>query len=460
MNKAAVVISPLMSEVSAYIAGAPRRRLPADVAEKGKHHVLDALAAMLSGSALLPGKKALAYIARLGGARQACVAGTRLMTSAANAALANGVFAHADESDDSHHGANLHPGASIVPAALAMAERERRDGRAMLRSVVMGYDIGCRITRALQPEAFKAAGHTNQCFGGVFGAAAAAGALAGLDARGVRYVLSYASQLASGIRTFERDGEHMLKAFIFGGMTAHNGVAAAAMVASGFTGVEDEFTGARNRNFFSAYSPDPKPEEMLRGLGTTYEIMATNIKKWPVGSPMQAALVSLLTLMHEHKIGAADVDKLVIHTPDNEAFMVDDNPMSNINMQYLLAVTLLDGALSFEAAHHLARMNNRKVVELKRRMQLIASAELTAARPPRQCTVEITTRDGRQLRHHTYAVKGTADNPMTRAEVEEKAADLMGPVLGKKRTQQVIDTIWNIEQLGDVRKLGALLKAK
>src|SRR5688572_17692053 len=84
----------------------------------------------------------------------------------------------------------------------------------------------------------------------------------------------------------------------------------------------------------------------------------------------------------QHKIGAGDVEKLVIHTPDNEAFMVDDNKMSNINMQYLLAVTLLDGALSFNAAHDLARMKTRKVIELKKRMQLIASPELTVARPP------------------------------------------------------------------------------
>ena len=121
MTKSKSAVSPLMREVSAYIAGAARRALPGDVVEKGKHHLLDTLASMISGSRLLPGKRAIAYIAGLAGARQACVAGTRLVTTAANAAFANGMFAHADETDDTHYAANMHPGCGIVPAALAMA---------------------------------------------------------------------------------------------------------------------------------------------------------------------------------------------------------------------------------------------------------------------------------------------------------------------------------------------------
>ena len=458
-NKTVSAVSPLMGEVSAYIAGALARALPEAVAEKGKHHVLDTLATMVSGSKLLPGKKAIAYVKTLGGPRQACVIGTRLVISAINAALANGMFAHADETDDIHHAANMHPGASIVPAALAMSERQRHGGKSMLRAVVLGYDIGCRVTRVLHPEAFRAAGRANQSFGGVFGAAAAAGALAGLDMRRVRYLLSYAAQLASGIRTMERDKEHVLKAFVFGGMTAHNGVAAANMVACGFTGVEDEFTGARNRNFFSAFSPDPSPQEMTRGLGVSYEVMNTNIKKWPVGSPVQSALESLFALMTEHKISAIDVEKLVVRTPDNEAPIVSNSNMSDVNMQHLLAISLLDGKLSFDSAHDMARMKNRKVLDLKRRIELVASAELTIARPARQCIIEVATRDGRQLKHHTHAVKGTADNPMTRAEVAEKSVDLMAPVLGKRRTRTLIDAVLNLEKVENMRALRALLSA-
>lgn len=459
MVKSTPAISPVMSEVSAYVAGALKKALPKEVTEKGRHHVLDTLAAMVSGSRLLPGQKAIGYVRTLGGAREACVVGTRLVTSAVNAALANGMFAHADETDDSHHPSNMHPGCGIVPAALAMAEREGSSGRAMLRAVVLGYDIGCRVTRALHPAAFRAAGHSNHSFGGLFGAAAAAGALARLDVTRVRYLLSYTAQQASGIRTFERDGEHVLKAFVFGGMTARNGVAAATMVAHGLTGVADEFSGRRHRDFFSIYSPDPAPEEMVRGLGSDFEIMNTNIKKWSVGSPIQAALDSVLILMREHGIRADDVEKMVARTPDDEAGIVNDSRMPDINMQHLLAVMLLDGTLTFASAHDAARMKDPKVLDVKRRIELVGSADLTRARPPRQCTVEIRVRGGRELRHHTSAVKGTIANPMTRSEVGEKCLDLMAPVLRKRRARTLIDTIWNLEKVADARELRVLLRA-
>ncbi|HEX6267776.1 MAG TPA: MmgE/PrpD family protein, partial [Burkholderiales bacterium] len=117
-----------MRQLSAYIAQALRRPLPAAVAEKTKHHVLDTIAAMLSGSRLPPGRKAISFVRTLGGAKQACVIGSRIVTAASNAALANGMLAHADETDDSHAPSLTHPGCGIVPAALAMAEREKRNG--------------------------------------------------------------------------------------------------------------------------------------------------------------------------------------------------------------------------------------------------------------------------------------------------------------------------------------------
>jgi 2-methylcitrate dehydratase PrpD len=116
------------------------------VSEKTKHHVLDTLAAMVSGSRLLPGRKAISYVKSLGGAKEACVVGSRIVTNAVNAALANGMCAHADETDDSHAASLTHPGCGVVPAALAMAEREQRGGAALLRAVALGYDVGCRLT--------------------------------------------------------------------------------------------------------------------------------------------------------------------------------------------------------------------------------------------------------------------------------------------------------------------------
>src|SRR5256885_2361104 len=203
--KAAPQISPVMQALSAYIAGALRRPLPPAVLEKTKHHLLDTLAAMLSGSRLPPGKKAIAFAKTLGGPKEASVVGSRSATAAANAALANGMLGHADETDDSHSPSQTHPGCGVVAAAFAMAERERSGGTALLRAVALGYDVCCRLTQSLNALQFRAAGHSTHSFGPTFGAAAAAGALAGPDDGPVRYRLSYPPHQASRTPPWSRD---------------------------------------------------------------------------------------------------------------------------------------------------------------------------------------------------------------------------------------------------------------
>ena len=456
-SKAKPEISPVMQKVSAYIAAAPRKALPAKVLEKTKHHVLDTLAAMVSGSRLLPGRKAISYAKTLGGKAEAVIAGSRIVTTAATAALANGMLGHADETDDSHAPSLCHPGCAIVPAALAMGERERASGAALLRAVALGYDIGTRINMSLNAYEFREDGHSTHSFGPMFGAAAAAGSLCGFDERQARHLLSYTSQQASGVSCWMRDAEHIEKSFDFGGMPARTGVTSAAMVAHGFTGVDDIFAG--ERNFFVAYGRKPNIKELVRELGSTYEIMNTNIKRWSVGSPIQAPLDSLLDLIVAHQIKAADVEKLVVRVAHQGANTVDNRHMPDICMQHMCAVMLLDSTVTFKSSHDEKRMRDPKVLALRKRIELYGDDALSKVMPSRQGIVEITLKDGRKLRHHTKAVRGTSDNPMTRKEVDTKSYDLLAPILGPSRARKLCDTVWALDKLQDVRKLRALLVA-
>jgi len=374
-------ISPVMSQLSAYIASALRRSLPPAVIEKTKHHILDTLAAMISGSRLAPGMRAIGYVKTLGGVKEACVIGSNIITTAVNAALANGMLAHADETDDSHAPSLTHPGCGIVPAALAMAERERRNGAALLRAVALGYDVGCRLTQSLDAYQFREDGHSTHSFGPMFGAAAAAGALADLRERQVRHLLSFTAQQASGISCWMRDGEHVEKAFDFGGMPARNGVTAATMVAHGFTGVDDVFAG--ERSFFVAYGRKPDPAVLARGLGANYEIMNTNIKRWSVGSPVQAPLDSLRDLILKHQIKAADVEKVVVRVAPQGANTVDNRDMPDICMQHMCAVMLIDGNVTFASSHDQKRMRDREVLALRNRIELRGDDALSAVMPSR-----------------------------------------------------------------------------
>ena len=450
-------ISPVMRRLSGYIAKALRRPLPPAVVEKTKHHILDTIAAMVSGARLAPGKKAIGYVKTLGGVKEACVIGSSIITTAVNAALANGMLAHADETDDSHAPSLTHPGCGIVPAALAMAERERQNGTALIRAVALGYDVGCRLTESLDAYQFRNDGHSTHSFGPMFGAAAAAGSLAGLREPQVRHLLSFTVQQASGVSCWMRDGEHVEKAFDFGGMPARNGVTAATMVAHGFTGVDDVFAG--ERNFFVAYGRKPDPNVLVHGLGATYEIMNTNIKRWTVGSPIQAPRDSLLDVIREHQIKAEEVEGLVVRVAHQGANTVDNRAMPDICVQHMCAIMLIDGNVTFASSHDQKRMRDRKVLALRARIELRGDDALSAAIPSRQGIVEISLRDGRQFRHHTKAVRGTAENPMTRPEVDEKSYDLMAPVIGKTRARKLCDAVWKLEKIRDLRGLRPLLRA-
>jgi 2-methylcitrate dehydratase PrpD len=446
-----------MRTVSTYIAGAAKKPLPANVAEITKHHLLDTLASTISGSRLLPGRVTIAYLKTQGGTKEACVPGTRIVTTASNAAFGAGMLAHADETDDSHALSLTHPGCGVVPAAFAMAERTRASGTALLRSVALGYDICARSALSLGTYKFFAAGHDSHTFGTLFGAAASAAMLAGLNDEQVRHLLSYAAHSASGRTYQQRDTMHIEKSFAHGAKSARDGVALTNMIEAGFTGIDDAFSG--ERNFYFAFSEFANPKLLVRDLGKIYEIVNTNIKRWTTGSPTQAMLDSLSDLIKTHGVKAADVEKAVIRISHHGFRVVDNRPLATLNMQHLAAVMLLDGTVTFQASHDQQRMQDPKVLELRRRIECGGDDALERALPSRQAIAELTLKDGRRLRHHTRAVRGTSKNRMNREEVGEKCYALIAPILGPARSRRLIDSIWNIERIRDVRTLRPLLLA-
>jgi 2-methylcitrate dehydratase PrpD len=138
----------------------------------------------------------------------------------------------------------------------------------------------------------------------------------------------------------------------------------------------------------------------------------------------------------------------------------DNRNMPDICMQHMCAVMLLDGTVTFKSSHDEKRMRAPKVLDLRKKIVLQGDDALTKVMPSRQGIVELTLRDGRTLRHHVTAVRGTAENPMTRAEVDAKGYDLIAPVLGKARARKLCDAVWKLEGLKDVRALRPLLQEK
>lgn len=450
-------ISPVMSALSVYMAAAKDRSLPPDVAEKATHHILDTFAAMISGSELPPGHAALALARAQAGRPASTVVGSRVLTGPIDAALVNGVLAHSDETDDSHGPSQSHPGASIVPAAFALGEDIGATGERFLRAVTLGYDVGPRFTMALGGVTFRnESRRSTHAYAGTFGSAAAAGSVAGLTAQQMRWVLDYASQQAGGYAIWGRDTDHIEKGFVFGGMPARNGVTAALLVRSGWNGVDDVLSG--NDNFFQVNSLTANPRALVDRLGEQYEVMNTDIKKWTVGTPIQAPLDAIDNLRRKRPFEADEVKAVSVRLAPGVGAVVDNRDIPDICLQHMVAVMLIDKTASFHAAHDKPRMQDAAVLRQRAKVTYVPDSTLTALLPARVAVVEITLTDGTQLSDRVEAVRGTVRNPMTRAEVVDKARDLIAPVLGASTAQTLIDTLLTIESLQDIRSLRPLLQ--
>src|SRR6185295_12874090 len=454
-REAGAAPSDLTGRVARYMAAARQQPLPPEVLRETRHRVLDTVAAIVSGSRLKPGEMAIRFVQSQGGTPEASVLTTRIRTSAINAALINAMFAHADETDDFEPVTKAHPGCAAVPAALAVGERDNRSGQDLLRAVALGYDLGCRWLMALGPNHVRATHRSAEGVSATMGAAAAAASMAQLDERAMRYALSYAAQQVSGIWSWERDVEHVEKAFDFAGMGARNGVTAALMAQAGFSGVPDVLEGEHNA--LEAHSAQPHPEEMAADLGRRFYVTETAIKTFSVGYPIQSALDALLTLRREHALTPANVDRVIARLPEDGAGIVNDSAMPDVNLQYLAAVALIDGAVSFDASHSFERMKDPQVLAVKQRVQLVGDRSLMDPAAPRSANVEVRLRDGRTVSHFTRFAPGTKENPLSTDGVAAKARSLMAPVLGDERCEAVVRRINTLETLSSVRDLVALL---
>ena len=243
--------------------------------------------------------------------------------------------------------------------------------------------------------------------------------LAELSELQLRYLISYAAQQASGSRAWVGDDDHIEKAFDYAAMPARNGVTAAVLIQSGFTGNRDVLEG--DQGIIKTYSPC-EPKKILAELGQRFTITSCLIKKYPVGSPMMETVDATLTMLAKQPIPPEQIEKIVVRIPESGARTVNNRRMPDVNVQYMVAAILLEGKLSFELAHDYGRFQNSRVLALKEKVQLIGDAELERSGHRFQGLVEVTLKDGRTLREHVINCRGRPENPMSPEEVEKKAA--------------------------------------
>jgi 2-methylcitrate dehydratase PrpD len=454
---AAPATTDITARLARYMVAARSTPLPDAVMIECKNHIMDTFGAMVSGARLRPGLAAVKYVQSLGGTEEASVIGASFRTTTINAALANAMCAHADETDDFEPVTKAHPGSSSVPAALAMAEKMGSSGEEFIRAVALGYDMGCRLLMALGPDLVRGTHRSAEGTSSTFAALGAAASLAKFDEQQMRFAISYAAQQVSGLWSWVKDEDHIEKAFDFAGMGARNGVQAVTMVQAGLTGVNDVLDGTHN--LIIALSTKPDPEQMVADLGKRFYVTETAIKTFSVGYPIQSPLDAFLTLRKQYSLTPQNVKSILVKVPTDAGGIVGDSAMPDVNAQHMVAVALVKGAVSFADSHDVALMRDATMREQRTKVTLVTDAELNDPAAPRGAIVEVTMTGGKKVTHHTKYPPGTKENPLSTEGVAGKTRDLMGPVLGVERTSKLIEALARLETISHVRELRSLISA-
>ncbi|HVT39074.1 MAG TPA: MmgE/PrpD family protein [Gemmatimonadaceae bacterium] len=449
---------PLLTRTLAETLSATRYSdLPAAAVGDTKRAILDWLGSALAGALEPPARTVQQWVARLGISDEATVFADG-RASAAGAALANGVASHVLELDDVHKGSTLHGAAPVIPAALAVAEREHADGRSFLLAVTLGYEAALRIGEAVNPTHYRFWHPTGTV--GTFGAAAAAGSLIGLNAAQMTDALGSAGTQAAGLWEFNADGA--MSKHLHPGKAAFNGVLSADLARAGFTGASRILEG--ERGFFRAMSASHDASRITDGLGSKWKITENCYKLHACCGHTHSAIdVSLALRTQGNRSGPEafrQVTDIHIETygPGFEIVREPDprSPyQAKFSIAYCVVAALLDGEVGL-AQFAPDRFGGHGVRDaaaaaLLQRTRTTVADDLTAQYPAAwPARVSITFNDGTVLAGAAEYPRGNPENPVSTAELEEKFLGVVGARLGADVATRVLETVRSVGSSPDM----------
>jgi 2-methylcitrate dehydratase PrpD len=436
----------LLSKLANYGAQAAQADLP-DIALHGaKRALLDWLSALYPGTQIDPCSQLLGAHREELGVGRSSLPGNGTTAFPATAAWINGSVSHAVEFDDIFRDAAYHPGCPTIAAALAVAEHLDSDGVALLKAIVVGYEISTRIGVAVQPSHYRYF-HTTGTVG-CFGAAAAAAALcAPGDAMVMQHALATAATFASGLQQAFRS-DAMTKA-LHAGNAASVGVRAAQAAAHGLTGVADILEG--RVGFGNALATNPDWNKALDGLGERYNIAQVTIKNHGCCGHTFAAADAVIAL-REQGVTADNTSAINVATYQ-AALDITGNfqprtPFeAKFSLAYVVAHALIYGSVRIEA-FSAERLADPAIRKLMQRIKLTADPVFTAGFPGmRAARVSIDTNDGKHYEHFSPYRKGDPEAPLTDDELNAKFIELATPVIGKARVAALSNAVWTLERM-------------
>ena len=429
-------------------------------------YALDTLAVALAGTTAPSSLPMTRAILRAAGKPEATVMGVGPVTSAWDAALANGAFAHALELDDDHRIAVLHPGAVVVPAALAACEAAAASGETFLRALLVGYEVSCRLGSVFRGSQFYHGVHpTALC--GVFGAAAAAAIAFRLDRDAFVRALGISGTQASGLTEWRADGSWIKR--LHPGRAAQSGVLAARLAQEGFTGPSTIFEG--DGGFFAVFSfGEPfDPACMTRDLGTRHVALGTAIKPYPC-CRFEHGAIDLALQAGREGVVADDIEHVCVRIYRTGVLSYHPEPKNAVdaqfNVPYAVAVALLRGAVRLRDFTEEA-IRDQDVLRLCGRIDVREDPEFTAKYPDEYWVeLRIRLRNGDERRFVSTCPSGDpeaaqyrSDGGLLRREVERKAASLLSECGFADRVRPLVSAVSVLPHAPDLRAVASAVGA-
>jgi 2-methylcitrate dehydratase PrpD len=448
----------LTASLAAFVAGVPRRGVPNDVRIVLQAAVVDAIGCGLFGLTTEAVRIVHAFAREQGGPAETTLwasGGARI--SASNAALLGGTAIHGFDFDD-HHRAKLHLSAAILPAALALAERENASGSTLLAALAAGYEAMVRISLAANPNAARMRGWhlTGTC--GTFGAAAAASVILGFDAATTASALGLAGTQSAGLWAFNADGAMSKR--LHPGNAARSGITAALLAQKGFHGPR-KILEAEDGGFLAAMSDETRPEEITRDLGKIWRAEAVCFKPYSCCGSNHASIDAALELMAEHRFTADDVSSVtigisrVVERQTGFPYIPSTVLNAQMSIRQNVAVALLDSAALIEQFTP-QRIADPRLNELISRVDVEVDPEMDAVYPEKYAgIVTIELRDGRRLRKRVDHSKGMPENRMTLAELDTKFRSLASASVGDEAAEKLL---FHLAKIFDVSNNAALMR--
>ena len=434
------------SLLARFVADSQGSELPEPVIQEARRALVDHVGVAVAGSVDDATCRARVAVASNENGGVATVVGDRMRASTPFAAFLNAFSSHVLDLDDVYNppGTTVHGSCSVWPAILAVADTHMVSGREALSSFALGFEVETRVAHAAGQTHYDAGWHVTGTSGHV-GAAAAAARTMGLDRHQVEYAIAAGATQAAGLRVMA--GSELKS--LHPGKAAMDGVLAAALAGQRLTASPHALEG--DFGYLAVMSADPDPDRIASGLGETWNLLSNGYKLYPSGSLTHPVLDGVLALVAE--VDSVDVAEISIRVSPPAGRFTDlprpTTPMqAKFSLRHCAAAAAIYGRLGTEELS-LTALTQPDLVELRDRVKVVADPTLGK----QDADVEITLASGRSLSTSVRGNRGTPSSPLTDDELDSKFRDLVGPVLGVRRAQELLTTCRAIDELDDVSAL-------